>query len=95
MIISMTPEECGCSLKDFYRNVAKHLGIMTDRNTIYNTYRIHITSLVEDTIRAYYLREGFSLKETNDILHIQGPMVNLEGYTYRVAVEPGFVLGGE
>lgn len=85
-------EKCECTLYNFYKNVAEVTGKKNLDELQYDCRKICVTKPVQESIRKFYLDEGYGEGEIGALFLIGGPKANLDGDDYAFEVEKGFAV---
>jgi len=90
--VTLGEEECHCDLPDFYRNVAKAMGVEDLEGATYDCRRICVSEPVQEAIFAYYREEqGCDDTDIAMLWVFSGPKTALTDHGYVAEVEEGFV----
>ncbi len=93
MRINFSIDDCYCGIPQFYKNVAKKMGVAVTDSTYFNCTKICVTKSVQDELWAYYYdEEGYTDFQIIALFLSVGPKANLEcRELYSAEVEDGFV----
>lgn len=93
MRVELMKEDCYCGLGEFYKAVAKKVGVVVTGSTLFNCTKICVTKGVQDELWAYYYqKEGYANLQISALFLNMGPKANLgESDLYFAEVEDGFV----
>lgn len=93
--VSLTEEECYCSISELYDTIATKLGY--DPATIrYDCRKLCVSKPVMERVFAYYETDRQATRMAFNQLWLNiGPKANLSGDDYKADIQKGFIVEGK
>ena len=91
---SISKEQCTCGISELYDNVAKIMGVSDLSKVVYDCRKLSITKKVLDCMYEFYRLENRDDEFITTCMLLYGPKADLDGESYEVEVEDGFVTKG-